>query len=133
MYYLRCAIYLAKPLQGADKPYFSVHELSWEVLFFFFLCIHGNNPGAVLVSGKQLHTKTSLSVGKRYLPMDKRASVTTTNVSQVRIPDSASYAKLSSMVLYSALGGFFPRNPVFRCHHRRPMPQLFPLISYMGR
>ena len=31
----------------------------------------------VLVKGKRLHTKTSLSVGKRYLPMGKRASVTT--------------------------------------------------------
>ena len=35
---------------------------------------------AVSVWGKRLHTKTSLPVGKRYLPMGKRASVTTTIV-----------------------------------------------------
>ena len=33
----------------------------------------------VSVWGKRLHTKMSLPVGKRYLPMGKRASVTTTN------------------------------------------------------
>ena len=38
--------------------------------------------GAVSVWEKRLHTKTSLPVGKRYLPMGKRASVTSTNVSQ---------------------------------------------------
>ena len=48
--------------------------------FCSFWCIHGNNPRAVSVWGKRLHTKTSLPVGKRYLPMGKRASVTTTNV-----------------------------------------------------
>ena len=40
--------------------------------------IHGNNPRAVSVWEKRLHTKTSLPVGKRYLPMGKKASVTTT-------------------------------------------------------
>ena len=49
--------------------------------FCSFWCIHGNNPGAVSVWGKRLHTKKSFPVGKRYLPMGKRASVTTTNVS----------------------------------------------------
>ena len=33
---------------------------------------------AVSVREKRLHTKTSLPVGKRYLPMGKKASVTTT-------------------------------------------------------
>ena len=47
--------------------------------FAFFLCIHGNNPRAVLVWGKRFHTKTSLPVGIRYLPIGKRASVTTAN------------------------------------------------------
>ena len=46
--------------------------------FCSFWCIHGNNSRAVSVWGKRLHTKTSLPVGKRYLPMGKRASVTTT-------------------------------------------------------
>ena len=41
--------------------------------FCSFLCIHGNNTRAVSVWGKRLHTKTSLPVGKRYLPMGKRA------------------------------------------------------------
>ena len=45
--------------------------------FCSFLCIHGNNPRAVLFWEKRLHIKTSLPVGKRYLPMGKRASVTT--------------------------------------------------------
>ena len=36
--------------------------------------------GEVSVWGKRLHTKTSLPVGKRHLPMGKRASVTTTYV-----------------------------------------------------
>ena len=35
--------------------------------------------GQFSVLGKRLDTKTSLPVGKRYLPMGKRASVTTTN------------------------------------------------------
>ena len=47
--------------------------------FCSFWCIHGNNPRAVSVWGKRLHTKTSLPVGKRHLPMGKRASVTTAN------------------------------------------------------
>ena len=46
--------------------------------FCSFWCIHGNNPRAVSVWEKRLHTKTSLPVGKRYLPMGKRANVTTT-------------------------------------------------------
>ena len=45
----------------------------------------GNNPKAVSVWGKQLHTKTSLAVGKRYLPLGKRASVTTTIVYDLTI------------------------------------------------
>ena len=48
--------------------------------FCSFWCIHGNNPRAVSVWGKRLHTKTSLPVGKRCSPMGKRANVTTTNV-----------------------------------------------------
>ena len=52
--------------------------------FCSFLCIHGNNTRAVSVWGKRLHTKTSLPVGKRYLPMGKRASVTTTNGTSLR-------------------------------------------------
>ena len=43
--------------------------------FCSFLCIHGNNTRAVSVWGKRLHTKTSLPVGKRYLPMGKRAKL----------------------------------------------------------
>ena len=39
-------------------------------------CIHGNNPRAVLVWEKR--EKMSLPVGKCYLPMGKKASVTTT-------------------------------------------------------
>ena len=39
-----------------------------------FLCSHGNTPRAFFVSGKRL------PVGKRYLPMGKRASITTTKI-----------------------------------------------------
>ena len=53
--------------------------------FCSFLCIHGNNTRAVSVWGKRLHTKTSLPVGKRYLPMGKRASVTTAITSVVLV------------------------------------------------
>lgn len=31
------ALWLAKPPQGAEKPYFSVQELSRDVLLFFFM------------------------------------------------------------------------------------------------
>ena len=48
--------------------------------FCSFLCIHGNNPRVVSVYWKRLHTKTSLPVGKCYLPIGKRVSVTTTIV-----------------------------------------------------
>ena len=48
--------------------------------FCSFWCIHGNNPRAVSVWEKRLHTKKSFPVGKRYLPMGKRASITTTIV-----------------------------------------------------
>ena len=48
--------------------------------FYSFWRIHGNNPRAVWVWGKRLHTKTSLPVGKHYLPMGKKASVTKTIV-----------------------------------------------------
>lgn len=51
--------------------------------FCSFLCIQGNNPKAVSVWGKWLHTKKSFSVGKHYLPMVKRASVTTANATLV--------------------------------------------------
>ena len=47
--------------------------------FCSFLSIHGNNPRAVLVLEKRLHTKKSFPVGKRYLPMGKRASIATTS------------------------------------------------------
>ena len=53
--------------------------------FCSFWCIHGNNPKAVSVWGKRLHTKTSLPVGKRYLSMGKRASVITTIVYDLTI------------------------------------------------
>ena len=46
--------------------------------FCSFWCIHGNNPRAVSVWEKRLHTKKSFPVGKRYLPTGKRASITTT-------------------------------------------------------
>ena len=46
--------------------------------FCSFRCIHGNNSRAVSVWGKRLQTKTSLPLGKRYLPMGKRVGVTTT-------------------------------------------------------
>ena len=46
--------------------------------FCSFWCIHGNNPRAVSVWEKRLHTKKSFPVGKCYLPMGKRASITTT-------------------------------------------------------
>ena len=49
-----------------------------EKFFCSFWCIHGNNPRAVSVSGKRLHTKKSFPVGKRYLSMGKKASITTT-------------------------------------------------------
>ena len=42
-------------------------------------------------SGERLHTKTSMPVGKHYLPMGKKASVTTTIV----------YAKYHSYLLPS--------------------------------
>ena len=51
--------------------------------FCSFWCIHGNNPRAVSVWEKRLHTKKSFPVGKRYLPMGKRASITTTNISHL--------------------------------------------------
>ena len=47
--------------------------------FFCPFFMYPNNPGAVSVLGKRLHTKTPLSVGKGYLPIGKMASVTTTN------------------------------------------------------
>ena len=46
--------------------------------FCSFWCIHGNNPRPVSVWEKWLHTKKSFPVGKRSLPMGKRASITTT-------------------------------------------------------
>ena len=52
--------------------------------FCSFWCIHGNNPRAVSVWEKRLHTKKSFPVGKRYLPMGKRASITTTTVTVFR-------------------------------------------------
>ena len=84
LYKLHSALWLLKPPPGADKPNFSVQELPWE-FFCSFWCIHGNNTRTVSVWGKRLHTKTSLSVGKRYLPMGKRASVTTTIVYDLTI------------------------------------------------
>lgn len=50
--------------------------------FCSFWCIHGNNPRAVSVWEKRLHTKKSFPVGKRHLPMGKRASITMTNVTK---------------------------------------------------
>ena len=52
--------------------------------FCSFWCIHGNNPWATSLWGNRLHTKSFLPMGKRYLPMCKRASVTTTNVWKCR-------------------------------------------------
>ena len=48
-----------------------------DVKYGYFTFIHGNKPRAVSVQGKRLQTKAFLPVGKRYLPMGKRASVTT--------------------------------------------------------
>ena len=53
--------------------------------YFTLLFIHGNKPWAVSVQGKRLQTKTSLPVGKRYLPMGKRASVTTGDKHEITI------------------------------------------------
>ena len=68
-------------------------QMNWTFRFrnchgkFFcsFWCIHGNNPRAVSVRGKRWHSKTSLPVGKRYLPMGKKASVTTAITSVVLV------------------------------------------------
>ena len=59
------------------------HTYQLRMFFCSFLCIQGNNPKAVSVWGKWLHTKKSFPVGKRYLPMVKRASVTTANATLV--------------------------------------------------
>ena len=72
--------------------------------FCSFWRIHGNNPRAVSVWGKRLHTKTSLPVGKRYLPMGKRASETTTNVSFTKFwfaARSDTFIHVSNAMFYS--------------------------------
>ena len=46
---------------------------------FVLFDVYRNNPRAVSVWEKRLDTKMSLPVGKCYLPMGKRASVTTTH------------------------------------------------------
>ena len=72
--------------------------------FCSFWCIHGNNPRAVSVWGKRLHTTTSLPVGKRYLPMGKRASETTTNVCFTKFwfaAQSDTFIHVSNAIFYS--------------------------------
>ena len=73
------ALRLAKPPQGADKPYFSVQELSWEVFFNVSM----ERTLGQHRSRESGYTKPSLPAraGKRYLPMGERASVATAIVS----------------------------------------------------
>ena len=47
---------------------------------FVLFDVYRNNPRAVSVWEKRLDTKMYLPVGKCYLPMGKRASVTTANI-----------------------------------------------------
>ena len=73
---------------------------------------------AVSVWGKRLHTKTSLPLGKRYLPMGKRVGVTTTII----VPLVCGFRRQDLLAWHESFANFYELKSLAFVKFRQNIP-----------